>query len=385
MKPPEVPIRKLVVKCESWNPKTRTDQEFDYIDLSSVDKDNKSIVTIDRYACGDAPSRARQLVETDDVLVSTVRPNLNGVAMANGVHHGMTASTGFCILRPNPKQLDARYLFNWVKTDTFVQRMIDVATGANYPAISDSKVKSSTIPLPPIAEQKRIAGILDAADALRTKRRQSLAELDTLLQSVFIDMFGDPVTNPLVPIDEFCDLITDGTHQTPTYADDGYKFLSSKDVKTGTICWDKIKYIPHELHEQLYKRLAPQRNDILLAKNGTTGTAAIVDSDEIFDIYVSLALLRPKATTVSLFLLFAINTGYTKFQFDRSLKGVGVPNLHLKEIRKTLVPSASYKMQSRFAGIAQNIINHKISYNNHLRDMDTLFASLQHQAFNGEF
>ena len=75
--------------------------------------------------------------------------------------------------------------------------MVDVATGANYPAVSDAKVKASKIPLPPLAEQKRIAGILDAADVLRAKRREALAQLATLLQSTFLDMFGDPVTNPM--------------------------------------------------------------------------------------------------------------------------------------------------------------------------------------------
>ena len=76
--------------------------------------------------------------------------------------------------------------------------MVDVATGANYPAVSDAKVKASKIPLPylPLAEQRRIARILDAADALRTKRREALAQLDTLIQSTFLDVFGDPVTNP---------------------------------------------------------------------------------------------------------------------------------------------------------------------------------------------
>ena len=74
--------------------------------------------------------------------------------------------------------------------------MVDVATGANYPAVSEAKIKASKIPLPPLDEQKRIAGILDAADALRAKRREAIAQLDTLLQSTFLDMFGDPVTNP---------------------------------------------------------------------------------------------------------------------------------------------------------------------------------------------
>ena len=192
----EYAIADCVGKCQTWNPRSSGAGSFDYIDLSSVDKDTKSIVSIERHECYDAPSRARQLVETDDVLVATVRPNLNGVALVNGAHHGMTASTGYCVLRPDKDKLDPRFLFHWVKTGVFVQRMVDVATGANYPAVSAAKIKASKIPLPPLAEQKWIARILDAADALRAKRREALAKLDTLVQSVFLDMFGDPITNP---------------------------------------------------------------------------------------------------------------------------------------------------------------------------------------------
>ena len=169
----EYPIADCVGKCQTWNPKSSGSGSFDYIDLSSVDKGTKSIASTERYECSDAPSRARQLVETDDVLVATVRPNLNGVALVNCAHHGMTASTGYCVLRPDKNKLDSRFLFHWVKTDVFVRRMVDVATGANYPAVSDAKVKTSKILLPPLAEQKRIARILDAADVLRTKRREA--------------------------------------------------------------------------------------------------------------------------------------------------------------------------------------------------------------------
>ena len=215
----EYPIGDYVGKCQTWNPKSSGVGSFDYIDLSSVDKDTKSIASIERYECSDAPSRARQLVETDDVLVATVRPNLNGAALVNGAHHGMTASTGYCVLRPDKDKLDSRFLFHWVKTGVFVQRMVDVATGANYPAVSDAKIKASKIPLPPLAEQKRIAGILDAADALRAKRREALAQLDTLLQSTFLDMFGDPVTNPMgwekPPLEDLCEKVIDCPHSTP--------------------------------------------------------------------------------------------------------------------------------------------------------------------------
>src|SRR5690606_17508580 len=163
---------------------------------SAVDQDAKAVTGARKLACSEAPSRARQLVRAGDVLVSTVRPNLNGVALVPMELDGATASTGFCVLRPRAGQLDSRYLYHWVKSPRFVSDMARKATGASYPAVSDRIVWESKLPLPPLPEQRRIAEILDKADALRAKRRAALAHLDTLTQSIFLDMFGDPATNP---------------------------------------------------------------------------------------------------------------------------------------------------------------------------------------------
>ena len=142
--------------------------------------------------------------------------------------------------------------------------------------------------------------------------------------------------------------ITDGTHQTPTYSEYGYIFLSSKNVTTQKIDWDNVMFIPEKLHEELYKRVAPQIDDILPAKNGTTGVAAIVDRDIVFDIYVSLALIRPNTEIVMpRYLLYAINNPVVKGYFDSSLKGIGVPNLHLKNIRET--PIKIYDLETQKA------------------------------------
>ncbi|MDE0136434.1 MAG: restriction endonuclease subunit S [Acidimicrobiaceae bacterium] len=138
----------------------------------------------------DAPSRARQLIAAGDVLVSTVRPNLNAVAYVKQELDGATASTGYCVLRPRPSDLDGRYLFHWVRAVPFVTHLVQRATGASYPAVSDKIVKAAPIQLPPMHQQRRIAAVLDAAEALRTMRREALATLDDLIQAVFVDMFG---------------------------------------------------------------------------------------------------------------------------------------------------------------------------------------------------
>lgn len=157
-------------------------------------------------------------------------------------------------------------------------------------------------------------------------------------------------------LDDLCEFITDGTHQTPEYCDkDGVIFLSSKDVTTRKIDWDNVKYIPKQLHEELYKRLSPRKNDVLLAKNGTTGVAALVDRDEVFDVYVSLAVLRPKKEMFAKYLLYAVNSPVAKRQFDVGLKGVGVPNLHLSVIRNTEIKVVDYKMQIDICNILDKV------------------------------
>lgn len=195
---PSPAIGDVVDKVSSWTPgRDDPDGEFTYVDLSTVDQNSKTIASPRRLACTDAPSRARQIIRFGDVLVSTVRPNLNAVGRVPEELDGATASTGFCVLRPRAEVADSAYVFHWVRSPRFVGEMIRRATGASYPAVSDRIVFDSKILLPPLLEQRRIADILDKADALQTKRRKALAQLDPLAQSIFLDLFGDPATNPM--------------------------------------------------------------------------------------------------------------------------------------------------------------------------------------------
>ena len=201
-------------------------------------------------------------------------------------------------------------------------------------------------------------------------------------------MFGTVKNNKynyeIKSLSDVFELIKDGTHSTPTYTDDkenGVKFLSAKDVTTGKINWSDIKYIPTELHEVLSKRIKPQKGDILLCKNGTTGICAKVDVDELFDIYVSLALLRPNLGYNIDYLVEAINSFDTKKQFDSSLKGIGVPNLHLGEIAKAKILVPPLELQNRFAQIVEQIDKQKFEFENSLKKLEELQASLMQEYF----
>lgn len=244
-------------------------------------------------------------------------------------------------------------------------------------------------PVPPIAVQRQIVTELDKINEIISNCREALQNLDSLAQSLFYTLFGDPISNPknlpIAPLSEVFVLITDGTHQTPIYTTDkenGIKFLSAKDVTNGYINWDNIKYIPFDLHIELHKRLAPKRGDILLCKNGTTGICALVDTDDVFDIYVSLALLRPKENYNAKYLVHAINNPFTREQFNRSLKGIGVPNLHLNKIRDTKIILPPLALQEKFAAQIDKIEQQKNLIEQTISNLQTLLNARMDYWFN---
>ena len=184
---------------------------------------------------------------------------------------------------------------------------------------------------------------------------------------------------------EVSEFVKDGTHQTPTYTEDkinGFKFLSSKDVMSKKIDWSNIKYIPADLHNQLYSTIKPRRNDILMSKNGVNyGVAALNDTDEIFDIYVSLALIRPKIIINPRYFQTVLNMECTKEQFDKSIKGIGVPNLHLSEIKKTMILLPPVELQDQFAAIVEQIDKSKYILQKQIDALQELLDSKMEEFF----
>ncbi len=315
------------------------------------------------------------------------------------------ATTGKCFLLYNPPisvfasylirvkvindNLSPNFLFKYFQSNAYWSKINSGISGSTQGGFNATKLSDLDVPIPPRAIQHQIVSELDTLSDIITKKKQQLVDIDALAQATFYDMFGDLHSNlkrfEIKTLNEIFSLITDGTHQTPTYTTDsenGYKFLSSKDVVGGYINWSKIKYIPEMLHNQLYKRLSPQRNDILLAKNGTTGVCALVDNDEIFDIYVSLALLRPKPNFNAKFLVSCINSLDTKRQFNSHLKGIGVPNLHLSEIKKTRVLAPPLALQTQFATKIQIIEKQKELINQSIADVQQLFDYTMDKYFN---
>ena len=200
---------------------------IDYLDISSVDNAEKRIISYQTIWSSNAPSRAKQFLKKGVVLVSTVRPNLNAVAVVEKeTENLMVGSTGYCVLRCK-ENIDVRYLFNFCQSQYFVEDMSSQATGASYPAVSNGIVRNSLIPCYSIKEQREIAEKMDTVSELLALRKQQLVKLDELVKSRFIELFGDPEINPnrwsISKLSEFCDL------------QNGYAFKSGDYLANSTV------------------------------------------------------------------------------------------------------------------------------------------------------
>ena len=294
-----------------------------------------------------------KVAEAGDILISVRAP----IGAMNMAVERCCIGRGLAALTPIRNKCSKQFLYYALQSK--VDSLIAQGTGSTFKAISKKVLEATCIPAYSTIEQEQIAETIGHVDNTIAARRKQLALLDQLVKSRFIELFGTIHDNrfgfSVVTLQDVSAPIKDGTHQTPTYttdAENGYKFLSSKDVTTGKVDWSHLKYIPEELHRELYARISPRKGDILLAKNGTTGIAAIVDRDEVFDIYVSLALIRPQGVDTT-YLWAAINAAETKQQFDASLKGIGVPNLHLGEIKKARIILPPMELQEQFAAFVE--------------------------------
>ena len=291
------------------------------------------------------------------------------------------------IVIKTPNNAFYHYLFG---STHFQSDIRGISSQTALPKFNKTSFKTISVPVPPIEEQERIVAELDCLSGVIEKKREQLKELDALAESIFYTMFGSVDDNhnnfDIKPLSDVFSLIKDGTHQTPQYTDDienGIIFLSAKDVVSGEINWSNIKYIPKSLHIELHKRVAPQKNDILLCKNGTYGICALNETDEVFDIYVSLALLRPNDICMPKYLVYAINNKSTKLQFDKSIKGIGVPNLHLGEIKKTCIIVPPLELQQEFADKIEAIEKQKELIKQSITETEELFNSRMDYYFNG--
>jgi len=274
----------------------------------------------------------------------------------NKINEEMLANEHVYIIRTN-QNVSQDYLFYILGSKKGQEILKANVNGAGIGGINQENLKNILIPVPPTNIQdkftKRANEIQEQKKNIEEKIKDYFNEKNKLINSTFN-------TKTYNTLDEICELITDGTHNTPEYTKNGIPFLSATNVINKKIDWDNIKYVSNQLHEKLSKRISPKLNDILIAKNGTIGYAAIVDRDIPFDVYVSLAVLRTKNNILPEYVLEVINSETIRNEFLNKVIGMGVPNLHLNKIKEVKIPVVNYDEQEKFVKDI-SIINDKIS------------------------
>ena len=289
---------------------------------------------------------------------------------------------------------DRDYLY-WALGSIDYDRLVDRA--AKGKTLNKAKLKILKIPLPPLAEQKRIAAILDAADAVRAKRREALAQLDTLLQSTFLDMFGDPVTNPMgweiEGFDNWLDNIDSGWSP---------KCLNRKALigewgvlKLGAVTWCEFddsdqKALPPSLAPRPELEVAP--GDLLFTRKNTHDLVAAVAyvhkvrprlmlSDLIFRLRLKSGIEIKPAFLWQLLIQPKQRQVIQKFAGGSA---GSMPNISKTKLKTLKLIKPPLDLQHRFAAIVESVEQQKASQRTHLAELDTLFAFLQSRAFRGD-
>jgi type I restriction enzyme S subunit len=264
-------------------------------------------------------------------------------------------------------------------------------TGTTRGKLTKAGASEIVIPVPPVAEQRRVAEVLDRAEALRAKRRGAHAQLDSLTQSLFLDLFGDPATNPndwrIKTLDELCQGITDIDHKMPAAVKEGVPFISAKDLTDdGRISFENVKRISEEDFRRLSRKSKPQKGDIVYSRIGVNlGKARMVDVDFDFLASYSCCTIKPNRELVdATYLCNLLDSPFILRQAHKSVRAIAVPDLGMGEIKAFTIIVPPIKLQREFARRIQAVEKLKTTQRESLAELDALFATLQHRAFRGE-
>jgi len=290
------------------------------------------------------------------------------------------------IIRPNPEKVDCKFLWYQINDESRWPK-----SGTGQPFIKPSDVKNHLVCLPPLPEQRRIAAILDQADALRAKRRETLAQLDRLTQAIFVEMFGDPATNPkrwpMGHIGDLLDSASYGTSEKSSSVGEFPVLRMNNLTRTGELDLSDLKYMDLPLDSR--DRYLAKAGDVLFNRTNSAdlvGKTAMVPANAPQLAYAGyLVRLRVNQNNEPVYLTRFLNSAYAKRMLRSMCKSiVGMANINAKEIQAMKIALPPLALQQTFATRIQAIEALKANHRTALAELDALFTSLQHRAFRGE-
>jgi type I restriction enzyme, S subunit len=309
---------------------------------------------------------------------------------------GIDAATNqaVCNIRPESTAAFPQYIFHALQAK--VPELLSRCVGGAQPNISQQIIKDTKILLPPLPEQKRIAAILDKADAIRRKRREALKMADQFLRSVFLDMFGDPVTNTKgwekSVLKECIQSIEGGwsaNGEARSAKKGEYGVLKISAITSGTFKEEENKAIPFDITGK--KLVFPKKGDLLFSRANTRELVAatcIVDQDydhvflpdKLWRVQPNIKMLTPE------FLKFLLS--HHEFRRRLTLRATGTSgsmlNISKAKLIETIVPKPPIHLQRKFSDIYWQSETSSLKRYALSKGTDTLFNSLTQRAFRGE-
>ena len=375
-------------------------EKVSFVPMAAVSEETMSIAVHTERPFSEV-SKGYTPFKRGDVLVAKITPCFeNGkMALAEDLPHELGfGTTEFHVFRPL-ERVTGRYLFHLLRVpylrNAGALKMRGAAGQRRVPADFFASIQ---IPLPPLVEQERIARILDAADALRVMRREALAQLDTLLKSTFLDMFGDLVSNPMGwrvgQLKDYFSKARAGTCCGPfgsalkkhDYVKDGIPVWGIDNVKPNQFIQERGLFITPEKFAEL-RRYSVESGDILISRAGTVGRMCVavptVDESIIGTNLIRLTLNPGKMLPVYFASLYTF-CGERLPGLRASGDEKSYSFLNTTRLKSLVVPLPPLDLQLRFAAIAESVERQKASQRAHLAELDALFASLQSRAFRGD-
>ncbi len=383
---PTVPAAELMLKRGgSVNPANYPEETFELLSIPAFDKGEPEIVE------GKAIGSSKSCVQPNDVLLSKIVPHIKRcwVVPAPQGTYRQIGSGEWIIFRSD--KIHPPFLRHFLTSEIFHKQFMNTTAGVGGSLVRarPAEVGNIEIPLPPLPEQKRIAAILDKADAIRRKRQQAIQLADDFLRAVFLDMFGDPVTNPkglrVVPLISICEKVTDGTHQSPKWESSGVPFLFISNIVDGKINYDTNKFISDETFAELTRTTLIEKGDILYTTVGSYGNVAVVPGDRDFCFQRHIAHIKPSRQMVDpQFLAGMLSSSVVRQQADRLVRGVAQKTLNLRELKEIKVFDLPMKDQENYLRIIDPI--NKVAERQLFsgRELDKKFNALSQKAFLGQ-
>ena len=331
---------------------------IDYIDISSIDNEKKKLIGFQTMPFGESPSRARKVVKKGSILVSTVRPNLNAIAvLENDTPNISVASTGFCILDCKD-DVDNRFVFNFCKSRKFIDDMVSKATGASYPAVSDKIIRSALVPNYTYEEQCNISKVLDSISDIIDKREAELFSLDELIKARFVEMFGDVKHEEKykgIPLRELCITMSGGTPPTKNieYYEGNIPWITTVSLGPNHIDGSTAKgYITQDAIKNSATKLIPAGN-ILFGTRVGVGKSSINDVDICTNQDI-IAIIGIDENRFNRVFIKHVLDDYQPY-YDSLKKGATILGITSDDLEDTLIPDVPIDVQMEYVAFVDQV------------------------------